>query len=113
MNSTVISLIDIKQGTVMHAINIFLRVAMQGKSPQTKKWYQSRLSLLAQSLYETKLVSDVSESDLVSWREKIEGRNLSPDTLHGYIRAAQPWQDWAAFIILSSRRYRLFSHQSV
>jgi integrase/recombinase XerD len=80
--------------TLMLAISTFLKIAMQGKSPYTKKWYQSRLLLMAGFLGETRKLSDIKETDLINWREKIEAQKLSMDTLHGYIRAARRIFKW-------------------
>lgn len=70
------------------------RQVVQGKADPTKLWYRCRLSLLVRFLGETRLLFDVMESDLIDWRESIERQGLSPDTLHGYIRAARRLFRW-------------------
>lgn len=88
------TVLELHQVTVMHAIQSFLRIALQGKSPQTKKWYSFRLDLLARHLGETRPLIDVLEVDLIDYREQLEQKNISPDTLHGYIRAARRLFKW-------------------
>lgn len=86
--------LKVNQVTILVAAAEFQRVALQGLSPQTKRWYRSRLSLIAAALGETRPLSDVIEQDLIQLREKWENRNLSPDTLHGYIRALRRFFRW-------------------
>ncbi|MBI5297973.1 MAG: tyrosine-type recombinase/integrase [Chloroflexi bacterium] len=87
-------LTDVQQTTVMHAISSFLRIALQGKSQETKTWYQARLRLVAQVLGETRPLADVLEIDLIKLREHWESQKLSPHTLHGYIRAVRRLFKW-------------------
>lgn len=87
-------MVEIHHITVMNAIQSFMRIALAGKSPQTKKWYSFRLDLLARDLGETRPLIDVLEIDLLRYREKQEKKNLSPDTLHGYIRAVRRLFKW-------------------
>lgn len=86
--------IDIHHVTVMNAIQSFMRIALAGLSPQTKKWYSFRLDLLARHLGETRPLVDVLEVDLLEYREKLEKKKLSTDTLHGYIRAFRRLFKW-------------------
>lgn len=86
--------IEISEITVMHAITTFQRVALQGLSPETKRWYRCRLSLIAGALGETQRLYKVLDIDLIRLREKWEKQNLSPDTLHGYIRAMRRLFRW-------------------
>jgi site-specific recombinase XerD len=79
---------------VMNAVSTFLRIALQGLSSETKRWYRSRLLLVARALGETRPLSDVLEIDLIKLREQWESQNLSPDTLHGYIRALRRFFRW-------------------
>jgi len=90
----VLATVTIQHVTVMNAVATFLKIALQGKAEQTKRWYRCRLSLLIRFLGETRLLFDVMESDLIDWRESIERQGLSPDTLHGYIRAARRLFRW-------------------
>lgn len=86
--------VDIHPVKVMDAIATFQRAALQGLSPQTKRWYRSRLSLIAASLGRDRLLSDVLEIDLIQLREKWENQMLAPDTLHGYLRALRRLFRW-------------------
>lgn len=86
--------VEIHHITVMNAIQSFMRIALAGKSPHTKKWYSFRLDLLARHLDETRPLIDVLEVDLLQYREGLEKKNLSPDTLHGYIRALRRLFKW-------------------
>ena len=94
MNGVLAKTVTIQHVTVMVAISTFLKIALQGKAEQTKRWYRCRLSLLLRFLGETRLLFDVMESDLIDWCESIERQGLSPDTLHGYIRAARRLFRW-------------------
>ncbi|HJS17301.1 MAG TPA: tyrosine-type recombinase/integrase [Anaerolineales bacterium] len=80
--------------TVTSAVTTFLRVALQGLSVETKRWYRARLSLVAQALGETRPLSDVAEMDLIRLCECWESQRLAPDTLHGYIRALRRLFRW-------------------
>jgi len=93
-NSTIITVTDIHETTIMHAIATFQRIALQGLSPETKRWYRCRLSLIAGALGETCHLADLLDIDLIRLREKWEKQNLSPDTLHGYIRALRRLFHW-------------------
>lgn len=86
--------IQIHHVSVMNAIQSFLRIAMAGKSPHTKKWYDFRLDLLARHLGETRPLADVLEIDLIQYREILEKKRLAPDTLHGYLRAVRRLFKW-------------------
>lgn len=87
-------MVQVHHVTVMNAIQSFQRIALSGKSPQTKKWYSYRLDLMARSLGETRLLIDVLEVDLIQYREFLERKKISPDTLHGYIRAVRRLFKW-------------------
>jgi len=91
---TVDTIIDIQEVGLMHAIVTFKRFALQGLSPETKRWYNCRLSLIAKYLGETRLLSSILTIDLIQLREKWEKQSLSPDTLHGYIRALRRLFRW-------------------
>jgi integrase/recombinase XerD len=86
--------VTVRTVTVWNAIQSFMRIALSGKSPATKQWYYARLKLLARALGETRPLLDVLEVDLFQWRESLEGSGLSPDTQHGYIRAARRLFRW-------------------
>jgi len=86
--------LEIHHITVMNAVQSFLRIAMAGKSPHTKKWYSFRLDLLSRFLGETRALADVLEVDLIQYREMLEKKKLSPDTLFGYIRAVRRIFKW-------------------
>jgi site-specific recombinase XerD len=86
--------VQVHQVTVWNAIQSFSRIALSGKSPQTKKWYAYRLDLMARHLGETRPLGDVFEIDLIQYREMLEKRKISPDTLHGYIRAVRRLFRW-------------------
>lgn len=94
MQTQVNNLVQLHQVSVMHAIQSFQRIALSGKSPQTKKWYAYRLDLLARHLGETRPLIDILEVDLFQYRETLEKKKISPDTLHGYIRAARRLFRW-------------------
>jgi len=94
MNREVVAATAIHQVTVQNAVATFQRIALQGLSSETKRWYRCRLSLIAQALGETRNLSDVLEIDLIRLREKWESKNLAPDTLHGYIRALRRLFRW-------------------
>ena len=94
MTREVFQAVTVHQVTVMLAIASFLKVALQGRSEQTKEWYRSRLRLLARFLGETRFLFDVLEMDLIDWRESIERQGLSAHTIHGYIRAARRLFRW-------------------
>lgn len=94
MSNGVQALTVISHVTVMHAITSFQKIALQGKSPETRKWYESRLRLIAQVLGETRPLVDILEVDLINLREHWEKKNLSPHTLHGYIRALRKLFKW-------------------
>lgn len=94
MNREVAEAVTIHHVTVMFAVGTFLKIALQGRSEQTKGWYESRLRLLARFLGETRALFDVLEMDLIDWRESIERQKLSPHTVHGYIRAARRFFRW-------------------
>lgn len=94
MNRDVGLIVAVEIVTVWNAIQSFQRLALSGKSPATKQWYSSRLSLLARALGETRPLADVLEVDLFLWRESLERSSLAPDTLHGYIRAARRLFRW-------------------
>lgn len=87
-------LVQLHQVTLMHAIHSFQKIALQGKSPHTKKWYSFRLDILARSLGETRALIDILEVDLIRYREELEKKKISPDTLHGYIRTARRLFKW-------------------
>lgn len=87
-------MVQVHHITVMNAVQSFQRIALSGKSPQTKKWYSYRLDLMARSLGETRLLLDVLEVDLIQYREFLERKKISPDTLHGYIRAVRRLFKW-------------------
>ena len=86
--------IEISEITILLAIATFQRIAMQGLSPETKRWYRCRLSLIAEALGETRRLCDIMEIDLIRLREKWEKQNLSIHTLHGYIRALRRLFHW-------------------
>ena len=94
MSNGVQTLTVISHVTVMHAITSFQKIALQGKSPETRKWYESRLRLIAQVLGETRPLADILEVDLINLRERWEHQDLSPHTLHGYIRAMRKLFKW-------------------
>jgi site-specific recombinase XerD len=80
--------------TVMRAVALFQRVVLQGLSPETKRWYRCRLSLIAEALGETRTLGDIAEMDLIHLRERWESKGLSPDTLHGYLRVLRRLFRW-------------------
>lgn len=86
--------ITLQTVTVWNAIESFQNIALSGKSPNTKQWYQKRLSLLATELGKTRALSDILEIDLFIVRDTWEERKLAPDTLHGYIRATRRLFRW-------------------
>lgn len=92
--SAINTIVALQIVTIWNAIESFQQTALSGKSQSTKKWYQSRLSLLAKELGETRPLADVLEVDLFKVREKWESQNLAPDTLHGYIRATRRLFKW-------------------
>lgn len=71
-------MVQVHHITVMNAVQSFQRIALSGKSPQTKKWYSYRLDLMARSLGETRLLLDVLEVDLIQYREFLERKKISP-----------------------------------
>ena len=94
MQNEVNTLVHLHQVTVFNAVQSFQRIALSGKSPQTKKWYSYRLDLMARHLGETRPLIDILEVDLIRYREALEARSISLDTLHGYIRAARRLFQW-------------------
>jgi site-specific recombinase XerD len=94
MSSNIDLMVHVHQVTVMNAIQSFMRIALAGKSPQTKKWYSYRLDLMARHLGETRPLIDILEVDLIRYRETLEARKISPDTFHGYLRAARRLFKW-------------------
>jgi integrase/recombinase XerD len=95
MNKLTLVNVAVTELTIMHAIVTFQRVALQGLSPETKRWYKCRLFLIAQGLGETKRMSEIFDIDLIRLREKWENKKtLSPDTLHGYIRVLRRLFKW-------------------
>lgn len=84
----------IRYVTVTNAISSFLSIALMGKAEQTKIWYRDRLSLLASVIGKDRPLSEILEIDLIAWRESIEKRNLSPDTIHGYVMATRRLFRW-------------------
>lgn len=95
MNSdVVVQTVTVQTVTVLNAIRSFERLALSGKSPATKQWYRACLSLLARALGETRPLADVLEVDLFQWREQLESKGLSPDTLHGYMRVTRRLFRW-------------------
>ena len=94
MQTIVNQSVQVHHVSVMNAVQSFQRIALSGKSPQTKKWYAYRLDLLARHLGETRPLMDVLEVDLIQYREVLEKKKLAPDTLHGYIRAARRLFKW-------------------
>ncbi len=94
MSNGVQVLTVIEHITVMHAIASFQKIALQGRSTETRKWYESRLRLVAQALGETRPLADILEVDLINLREHWEKQDLSPHTLHGYIRALRKLFKW-------------------
>jgi site-specific recombinase XerD len=87
-------LVQVHHVTVMHAIQSFLKIALQGKSPHTKKWYSFRLDVMARALGETTPLMNIQEIDLIRYRDFLERKSIAPDTLHGYIRAARRLFKW-------------------
>ena len=86
--------VTIQDVTVLLAITTFIRFGLQGRSEQTKQWYQTRLLLLAQHVGETRYLYEILEVDLIEWRESLEQKDLSPPTIHGYIRAVRRLFRW-------------------
>lgn len=86
--------VEITQVTIMHAADTFQRLALQGLSPETKRWYSSRLALITEALDETTILDEVTELHLLKLREKWERKRLAPDTLHGYIRCLRRFFRW-------------------
>lgn len=91
------------QPTMRQAVETFLQAGLTGRSLKTVEWYRKRLVPLAQELGEEITVGTVMEADLLDWYARLEHRQvrwvgssrpsakggLSPDTLHGYVRAAK------------------------
>lgn len=86
--------VKIHQVTLYNAIQSFRRIALSGKSPQTIKWYSYRLNLMAKHMGETRPLIEILEIDLIQYREWLEQKKISPDTLHGYIRATRRLFKW-------------------
>lgn len=86
--------VTLRDVTVLLAITTFVRIGLQGRAEPTKQWYKTRLMLLAQYLGETRNLFEVLEVDLITWRESLENRDLSPHTIHGYIRAVRRLFRW-------------------
>jgi integrase/recombinase XerD len=85
----------IQHVTLSHAVSSFITIALAGKAKATKEWYETRLDLLVRALGgNERLLSDLLEADLIQWRSNLETQHISPDTLHGYVRAARRWLHW-------------------
>jgi site-specific recombinase XerD len=86
--------LQIHHVTMMNAVQTFLRIAMAGKSPETKRWYSLRLNAMSHGLGEERLLLDILEVDLLTYREALEKRKITPDTLHGHLRAMRRFFKW-------------------
>lgn len=96
--------------TLQAAVQAFTRAELGEKSPETRKWYERRLGSLCRALGPARALSSVMEVDLLEWYNGLKsqesryagGRSsrpevpggLSPDTLHGYVRATKRFFRW-------------------
>src|SRR3990172_10648429 len=90
---------QVEQLTIADAVEAFLLAELGSASPDTREWYRKRLGGLSAELGESRLLIDVMEVDLLSWKVRLEERKtmyggsgtrpavkggLSPYTLHGH-----------------------------
>jgi site-specific recombinase XerD len=76
------------------AIQTFVEIDMQFRSPQTIAWYRKKFKALQTDLG-NKLLADLLTSDLLGWQARLSARtDLSIYTIHGYIRAVRRLFRW-------------------
>lgn len=86
------------------AIQTFLEIDMQARSPQTRAWYRKQFKSLQKDIGD-KLLGELLEADLLDWYKRLESRGsrtpspggtrpLSPYTVHGRVRAVRRLFRW-------------------
>jgi len=95
--------------TLSQAVETFLRLELQGKSPRTIHWYRDRLDKLLKYLGKDRLIVSIMDVDLIEFMAMLGEKTsryggnssrperaggLSPFTIHGYIRTMRRFFRW-------------------
>ncbi|HAE59733.1 MAG TPA: hypothetical protein DCG54_09595 [Anaerolineae bacterium] len=86
--------------TLGDAHDAFLDEELIGASAETMRWYKCRLGLFIRAIGPDLKLSDLTKRHLIDWWRALEARTqadpptLTPDTMHGYVRAARKILSW-------------------